>query len=533
MAPANQKDGMHGFVHRNDTPAVNGSENAATTKQGSNEDLKVHLSGTYPPQHDDLTRANAHNSKRPIQVKVEPGTERDQASGRRHSHGQGHFYDTDADSIGDTSTVATVNGHGIKTAPAYQTEGFPSEVTDEEESEGEESRSEEATAERLHQLDRQLRTMAHRPTPGIQSTYIKGDSYPTTTSGNPSVSDMGNEGDFAKMNTQNRVNSLQDRQVDQRRQVTVASNANLQGQPQPSTAQTNQNWSDNGLFVRQTPSDINSNFRFGKTLKQQKAATTPPLHTQRTAPVNVPAPQPSTNTAQPTSTAITDERSHHAFFGQQQQQQQATKSSSNAHIPMKSAGTRNRHPIQGSRENQMRPLKPAPSAEHLLNRAPATNCGQDAASGNHHREPETQLDHDIAQLREMDYHALRNEPFDNDPNASSVAIDFGGQDTSIASRLESAKRSHANDQAQVFNSLSIEEWEQAGDWFLDQFGTAVSQLTVLRQQRRKAAQEYENEIESRFKTVGQKRKQIEMAMSEMKESGGKVLQGTPKKPKTQ
>ena len=541
MAPANQKGGLQSYVHRNNAPAVNGSENAGMAKKGSNEDLKVHLAGTYTPEHGHSTRANACNSKAPTQVKVEPGTGRNQASSRRQSRGQDHFYDTDADSIGDTSTVANVNGHAIKTAPTYQTEEFSSEVTDEQDSDGEESGSEEATAERLGQLDRQLRTMAHRPTGGIQSTYIKGDSYPTTTSGNPSVSDMGNGGDFAKMNTQNGVNSLQARQVDQRRQITAASNANLQGQPPPSMAQTDQDRTDNGLFARQTPSDsnnthqqINSNFMFGKAPKQQNAAFQPPRHAQQTAPANFTAPKPSANTAQPTSTATTSERSHHAFFGQQHQHQhqQATELSSNAHVLTKSTGARTRQPIQGSREDQMRSLKPAPSADHHLKESPAATYGQTIASGNQSQEPETQLDYDITQLREMDYYSLRNEPFDSDHNAASVATDFDGQGNSITTRLVPARRSHANVQAQVFNSLSIEEWEQAGDWFLDQFGTAVSQLKVVRQQRRKAAQEYEDEIESRFKAVGQKRKQIDMAMGEMKESGGKVLQGTPKKSKT-
>jgi hypothetical protein len=536
MAPTNQKGGMQGFVLRNNASAVNGTENAGAAN-GSNEDLKVRLSGLHAPKVNNTTGSNAQTLKPPARVKVEPETGRSHASAGGRSDGQAHFYDTDADSVGEASTVASINGHAMKTEPEYQIEDFASEIGDEEESEGEESGSEEATTDRLRQLDRQLRNIVHRPTVGIRSTYIKGDSYPSTTSGNLSVSDIGNRGDTAVMSAQTGVKPFQSRQGYQRQEVvTATSNSTLRGQHPPSAAQPGQNRNDNGLFTRQTPLEpnnvqqqINSSFSFGMAPKQQNAATPASRNAQQTAPVNVPVSKPSTNTAQPSSNTVTGKRSNCAVS---RQQQHVIEPSGSAPVPAKSSSIRNRQPIQGSREDQITSLKPAPSAEHLLNETPATNPGKDVVSGNQYREPDTQLDHDITRLREMDYYTLRNEPFDIDSNAASTSTNSSGHDDPITTKLESAKRADANAQAQVFSSLSIEEWEQAGDWFLDQFSNAVGQLKILRQQRRKAGQEFEDEIESRFKAIGRKRKHIDIAMSEMRESGGKVLQGTPKRSKT-
>jgi hypothetical protein len=142
------------------------------------------------------------------------------------------------------------------------------------------------------------------------------------------------------------------------------------------------------------------------------------------------------------------------------------------------------------------------------------------------------MDYDATEVHGMDYHTLKIEVFDVDPNAEDFKFGSGLEDDTLSDTISALSRSQPADQVHFFRSLTIEKWEQAGDWFLDQFSDVVGKLKTVRQEKRKAARAFEDEIEGRYNAVGQKREQIDGALSEMRESGGKVLQGTPKKMKT-
>jgi len=142
---------------------------------------------------------------------------------------------------------------------------------------------------------------------------------------------------------------------------------------------------------------------------------------------------------------------------------------------------------------------------------------------------EEPLDYDLEELYNKDYASLKGEPFDHSPHAQPFLIP-GLPDTAVLTdKLVRLNGAEPQTQANFFTSLNIDEWEEAGDWFLDRFGETIKRLKDVRREKRKAARAFEDEIEVRETAVSKKRVLTRAAMVEMKTSGSAVLQGTPGK----
>lgn len=131
----------------------------------------------------------------------------------------------------------------------------------------------------------------------------------------------------------------------------------------------------------------------------------------------------------------------------------------------------------------------------------------------------------------MSYKELKAQPLDVDPD--SAPFDAFPDGTSDADDLQKKLAAVATlsivDQTEFFTSLDVDAWEEAGEWFLQKFADLTKQLKDNRREKRKAVEALEDEISERHTAVSKKCKLTDNALSEMKESGGKVLQGTPKK----
>lgn len=141
------------------------------------------------------------------------------------------------------------------------------------------------------------------------------------------------------------------------------------------------------------------------------------------------------------------------------------------------------------------------------------------------------LDYDTSELYAMEYRQLKSQPFDARPHAKAFALPGQLDTQELDEKLNAVAYMSPQDQVNFLTSLSIDRWEEAGDWFLGQFGQYVGQFKDIRKAKRKLAREFEDEVESRHDTVAKKYRLTQIALDEMKESGGKVLQGTPKKGK--
>ena len=513
---------MQNFVRRKD----NGTHD--------NDDLKMHLPGTSAARGKLPQEVKSHPGKQQPQVKTEPHAGQDIPHAKVESDAEPPFYDTDASSIGRTSTTASMRQDTLK-RPAeneYQQDvDDPDEQQRSASEEDEESGYEEADdptenqngmPKNLRDFDRAIQSGEIPGPQGMSFGYVKGDSYPTTTSGNPSISESHNGGGARNTDGQNMYNagarSLQNRQAS-RRQLNPAHQN-----------QTRANATD-AAPSRAAPAHVSrpaaSNLEVNHNAAPPGFIFAPARNTHQKTPSGTSIHAPSTNTAQPASVPTNGDGSNFV-----QPQQSAEKNQTLGKLPYHSKSIHSRQPAHHSARDQNVASTSTRDIQRLPGEGEETGHEQSLHPRTIHHESEQEMDYVATELHGMDYHALKNEVFDVNPNTKEFRFESGGEDDSISDVVGAVSRLQPTDQAHFFRSLTIEQWEQAGDWFLDQFSGVVDKLKNVRQEKRKAARAFEDEIEGRYKAVGQKRKQIDGALAEMRESGGKVLQGTPKKTKT-
>ncbi|SMR52912.1 unnamed protein product [Zymoseptoria tritici ST99CH_1E4] len=144
-------------------------------------------------------------------------------------------------------------------------------------------------------------------------------------------------------------------------------------------------------------------------------------------------------------------------------------------------------------------------------------------------EKPVELDYEASKLFAMKYEELKAASFDVDPKLG--AVDLAPEHNTLEEKLSVVARLNDTMKSKFFAGLTINEWEDAGDWFLQRFGEVASKLKDNRRKKRKIAQEFENEVEKRHGAVSKKMNITTDALSLMKQSGAQVLEGTPKKAK--
>jgi hypothetical protein len=142
------------------------------------------------------------------------------------------------------------------------------------------------------------------------------------------------------------------------------------------------------------------------------------------------------------------------------------------------------------------------------------------------------LDHDDEILETMAFADLKKESWDIKPSARS-----GGQKRLKQSQPQDSefsfeevidyfvKNETAEAQVQFFEEISIEESEEAGDFFIGKFGDIMKQIKVARRKKRQLVTQFEEEIEAREKAVRGKSENLDKMLSDMKAGGEGVLRG--------
>lgn len=136
-------------------------------------------------------------------------------------------------------------------------------------------------------------------------------------------------------------------------------------------------------------------------------------------------------------------------------------------------------------------------------------------------------------LSHMKYEELRDESFDKDPREQEPALPKDMRDQPLPERLTFAQQKlDATGQANFFSALPSTEWEEAGDWFLDQFSAIITRTRAARQKKRKQAQRFEKEIEDRHQHVAKKQRLVEGAMAKMQAQGEGLVPKSPRASKS-
>lgn len=142
-------------------------------------------------------------------------------------------------------------------------------------------------------------------------------------------------------------------------------------------------------------------------------------------------------------------------------------------------------------------------------------------------------DYDFERLYTMDYDALKNESFDTNPRAPAQPLSKEMLQKPLIERLTHVQQNFdAGKQSDFFRTLPTNEWEDAGDWFLEQFSSIIKRTKEARQAKRKLAQGFEDDVERRYKHVSKKHNQVQEAMFKMQAQGEGLVPRSPRASKS-
>lgn len=138
-------------------------------------------------------------------------------------------------------------------------------------------------------------------------------------------------------------------------------------------------------------------------------------------------------------------------------------------------------------------------------------------------------DYDAPVLFELEYEQLKNEDFDHEPRGTNKVISDDMQQRKLSERLVHVQKNlTVEDQGQFFRALKTDEWEEAGDWFLEQFTNIISRAKDARQNKRKLAREFEDQVEQRYRHVAKRQQNVETALQGMKAKGQGLIPKSPR-----
>ena len=142
-------------------------------------------------------------------------------------------------------------------------------------------------------------------------------------------------------------------------------------------------------------------------------------------------------------------------------------------------------------------------------------------------------DYDLPALYEKSYNELKAEDFDTVPRGQPQVLSDDMVQKPLEKRLTHVRaRLDASDQIKFFRTLKTSEWEEAGDWFLEQFSSIIMRTKEARQKKRKLASDFEDEIEKRYRHVAKRQQHVKGALDKMKAQGEGLVPKSPRPSKS-
>lgn len=131
-------------------------------------------------------------------------------------------------------------------------------------------------------------------------------------------------------------------------------------------------------------------------------------------------------------------------------------------------------------------------------------------------------DYDDQALSSMSHTTLQNEPFDWDP-AQAARQGHAGDAASLTDKLQQFSQQPERDQRVFFASMSMQDWEESGDWFVDRFADLMKKLKDARRDKRHTMQQFENEAFEREEAVRIRAEAIDRKLNKMRQEGQRVV----------
>ena len=137
------------------------------------------------------------------------------------------------------------------------------------------------------------------------------------------------------------------------------------------------------------------------------------------------------------------------------------------------------------------------------------------------------LDFDRKKLKKMDFKSLLSESFDQ-PTSAPAESSTSGDNVALSQRLTAAIALAPDQQEQFLALLSLQQWQESGQWFQEQFAAINERMIKSRDKRREIAKAFEAEVAQRHDAVVKETETYCAALKGMMQSGEVVLQqGTP------
>ncbi|KAI1430356.1 extracellular mutant protein 11-domain-containing protein [Xylaria sp. FL1777] len=136
-----------------------------------------------------------------------------------------------------------------------------------------------------------------------------------------------------------------------------------------------------------------------------------------------------------------------------------------------------------------------------------------------------ELDYDDGALAAMDYKTLKQEEFDFDPAQAEARSVFEPPQGSMPEKLEHFLAKDEADQVNFFTKMSVIDWEESGDWFLERFGDIMIRFKEARREKREIVNTFENEIAEREEAVRNKIHGIGQTLADLKSEGEGMMLG--------
>jgi hypothetical protein len=481
--------------------------------------------------------SNAQNSSAPMQ----PGPQR-RVSGQPQGHGvKRDPFDTDAESIDTTVNQSVVQVEDSKQRyQQHQHNGQVAgdgEVSDDDEEEYEEEEYEDFddyvfTKDNIEYLrHNNLLHLSHNDKIGFLQQAardgglptVDGDSYPTTTNGEPSELGGGQEAPSDYHDEGGPVSPSP-----QRPNLRFQSTRPFASQPQKQQQQPNMPLPSHGMqkqtslfqqaagFRDQARSTVPHAQYAGQNAEHYTPAqpsSQPPTHSQANLPI-VPA---------IASHAFTHPNAYGQVSKSSQHASRQLPGPSRSQVQFQATNTKPVEPQALPKRLSSARAKPEP----VVQQPPVEQASIEEVQAG----PDGDYDHDT--LFQKQYDDLKNEDFDTDPRAKPAMLHEEDLQKPLEERLDIVQKNlDAGQQSDYFRSLPTAEWEEAGDWFLDQFSSIIQRTKQARQSKRKLAQGFEDEVEKRHKHVSKKQHQVEQAMDRMKAQGEGLVPRSPRPSKS-
>lgn len=430
-------------------------------------------------------------------------------------HNGGLVYDTDTEGFDATNLTLDEQGHAA--SDDFQ-DGQEYDSNDEQADQVYYQNGHHAPGE-LDNLDNLMSEMYKHK--NVAAAYTNPDSYPSTTSGEPDqIEHSEDEVDLDQLQAQSRAKQHRNFPMTKDFQGNVASTPPII-QNQPLRTQR----AKDAFKVPAKPTILQKDVQHQKSQRKTQAVSQP---VAKHAPGQFQS-TPQTATIHQTTAMVPIE-----------QPDQAHRQSARAQIT--TAAHRQKHVNEAGRDHQQYTRGADPREQHFNNIHPQQHNGfhhhpqqQQQQQGvedlpEEHDEQDTYangLDYEIGKLYKKDFDDLQNEPFDGPPREDVHNAPSDSPSKPLEERLAAFSKLDVQAQRELFSSMEIEQWEEAGDWFQKRFSEIFDRLKAARRHRRTKASEFEQRIARRQQAVTKKRKITDDALSEMKRSGQLVL--TPKK----